>query len=413
MSANPLLRNMGGSPRIYDDVEPLKKKASVKKFLDGLKDGPGRNTALYSLARFLRWRKSKRLEDDPDALIAQCRNGTQNIAISHLEELIEYAQGLSDCEKSTKVRNYKVVRGFYEKNLITLPRMKLKASDTVKANGVRTVAVKAKAERPAEEFLNMTRKALNYAGVRDRSVILSMLQGGMDASTLAEIFNYVAFPQLTKHFGTDDWREWDTNRCPARVDLVRPKSEYQFYTYSDVDAIEALKEWMNVRTTEFGLTKIYQPDDPSDLPTSDPIYVDGDGSPMQASTVTEIFRNVGKRAGINKSNGHKPGKYKGARLRYPFHSHECRDVMITLARGKVDIAIPKFLTGHCIDDLGYDKSPLNDPEHFRSEYLKIARPALNPVSGRILEVEREVTARLEERLARIEAQMAERLSAHS
>jgi hypothetical protein len=181
-----------------------------------------------------------------------------------------------------------VVRGFYEKNLITLPKMKLKASDSTSSNGVRMVAVKAKPEKPAEKFLEMTKKALNYAGVRDRSVILSALQGGMDASTLAEVFNYYAFPQLAKHFGTEDWHEWDTSLCPARVDLIRPKSDYQFYTFQDVDAIEALKEWLNDRTAGFGPIKIYAPDDPSDLPTSDPIYVDRDGSPMDADTVTEM-----------------------------------------------------------------------------------------------------------------------------
>jgi hypothetical protein len=49
----------------------------------------------------------------------------------------------------------------------------------------------------ASDFLEMTRKvlAVGKLGPRDKSSVLSMLQGGMDASTLTEVFNFVAFPQ--------------------------------------------------------------------------------------------------------------------------------------------------------------------------------------------------------------------------
>lgn len=400
---------MGGTPRIHADVEPLREKATVKAFLNGLREGPGRRTSLYSLARYLRWRKDRGLEPDPDKLISACRNGRQNVSISHLEALMEYAQGLTECAGTTKIRNYKTVRGFYEANLITLPRKKLKPSEASNMKGSRTFAVKA--ETTAEDFLRMTRKALNYAGVRDKSIILTMLQGGLDASTLTEVYNLIAFPQLAKHFGTENWREWDVGLCPVRVDLLRPKSQYRFYTFQDIDAVEALKEYLDVRTFEPGQLRVYPPDDPSDLPVSDPIYLNGNGLPLRPGTVTELFREIGKRAGVNRSNGHKSGQFKGARIRYPWHSHEVRDTMTTIARGKVDLAIPRFLTAHAIDRLQYDKSPWNDPDHFRSEYLKISRPALNPISGRALEVERRVTSRFEERLARIEKEIADRLSA--
>jgi hypothetical protein len=262
---------MGGSPRVYADVEPLREKASVKVFINGLKEGPSRTTSLYSLARYLRWRKGKGFEADPDKLIATCRNGKQNVSILHLEALLEYVQGLTDCAGPTRIRNYKTVRGFYETNLITLPRKKLKVSDVGNMKGSRTFAVKV--ETTTEEFLRMTRKALNYAGVRDKSIILSMLQGGLDASTLTEVYNMVAYPQLAKQFGTTDWHKWDVGLCPVRIDLLRPKSQYRFYTFQDVDAIEALKEYLDVRTSEPGPLRIFLPDDPSDLPMSDPIYL--------------------------------------------------------------------------------------------------------------------------------------------
>lgn len=126
-----------------------------------------------------------------------------------------------------------------------------------------------------------------------------------------------------------------------------------------------------------------------------------------------MFNLSGKRAGVNVKNGVEKLPYKGARIRYPFHAHECRDTMITLARGNVDVAVPKFLTGHSIDALRYDKSPRDNPEHFREEYLKIARPYLNPISGKVLEVreslERELSVGFENRLAHLESEMREYL----
>jgi hypothetical protein len=57
--------------------------------------------------------------------------------------------------------------------------------------------------------------------------MLVMLQSGMDASILAEVFNFHGYPQLARHFGTTDTGRWDAARCPVRIDLVRPKSQHR------------------------------------------------------------------------------------------------------------------------------------------------------------------------------------------
>jgi hypothetical protein len=72
--------------------------------------------------------------------------------------------------------------------------------------------------------------------------LLVMLQSGMDASTLAEVFNFYAYPQLVSFFGSEDFNSWDTFKCPVRIDLRRPKSDYRYYSFLDVDAIEAVKD---------------------------------------------------------------------------------------------------------------------------------------------------------------------------
>ena len=394
---------MGGRPKRYDDVEPLLSKESVRIWQGNLKEGPGRKTALYHFARFMRWRRNNRLESDPEVLMRECMEGTNKTLVEHLKQLQEYCKTDPDFDgdrPSTRKRVYRSIRGFYSANFVPLPKAELKVKNDRESSSY------VKQDVTAREFLNMVKKILVSVklSVRDRSVILTALQGGLDDSTLVEVFNIVAYPQLVKAFGTENFREWDaSSKCPIRIILNRPKTDYSYYTFQDVDAIDAMKEWLEVREREHGPITIHPPRRAGELPFSDPIYVNQSGRPVRPADVWRVFNDVGKRAGINvQTETPEKTPFKGARTRYPFHSHEVRDVMVTLARGNVDPAIPKFLTGHSIDKLGYDKSPWNNPEHFRSQYAILARPSLNPISGRVLEVQTEVERKFEERLASLE-----------
>lgn len=63
MRVSPVLvSGVPGRKRIYSDVAELEALVATRKWLEGLKEGPHRRTALYNLARFLRWRKGKSLE---------------------------------------------------------------------------------------------------------------------------------------------------------------------------------------------------------------------------------------------------------------------------------------------------------------------------------------------------------------
>ena len=394
---------MGGRRRIHGDVTPLAEKRTVATWLRSLREGPGRTTALYQFASWVRWRKELGLKSDPDTQIEECLDGTNRTLIAHLQPILEYCQGASFQGDTfgTRQRNYNSLRGFYLANLVSLPRRKLQVGE---------MSGRVRQEITATDYLKMFKLALEYADVRDRAIMLNGLQGGMDDSTLAKVFNVLAFPQLSRHFGTSSWREWDTGRCPVRIDLIRPKSGERFYTYQDVDAVEAMKVWLDFR----GEPKIFEPASPQDFPTSEPIYPGRFGPRISPAVVGQVFRGAGKRARVNVHKGASLGDFKGARLRYPFHSHEVRDTMITLARrAKADVVAANFFTGHVIDKLKYDKSPWDDEEYFQSEYLKIARPYLNPISGKVLEVEEALSRRFEERLARLEEEMNEYASRSS
>jgi hypothetical protein len=197
------------------------------------------------------------------------------------------------------------------------------------------------------------------------------------------VFNVYAYPQLVSHFGTEDFEKWDVGRCPVRVDLLRPKSLYRYYTFLDVDAVDALKDWLRKRLlVTGGPIRIHGPKGPSELPTSDPVFIRQGGGSITPAGVGAMFRQAGKKAGVNIPPAGKQWGFRGAANRYPFHSHEVRDTLVTLARkARADTVAVNFFVGHSIDKLKYDKSPWDAEEYFRGEYLKVARPYLNVVSN--------------------------------
>ncbi len=69
----------------------------------------------------------------------------------------------------------------------------------------------------------MAKRVLSVGNVRarDKYIILTMAQGGLDESTLEEVFNYVAFHQLVEFFWTADFEKWGSAKSSVRIDLDR------------------------------------------------------------------------------------------------------------------------------------------------------------------------------------------------
>jgi hypothetical protein len=158
-----------------------------------------RAQALYCLNRFVLWRKKNGLNANPDAWVADCQGGTVRTLTNHLQTLKDWIKSSEfyDSSKETRRKAWFRIRGLYEGNNVPLPAVKLRLPQ----KGVQQVKV----EITAIEFLGMITKVLSagHLTIRDKSVILTMLQSGMDASTCACIFNLVGFPQLVSHFGTE------------------------------------------------------------------------------------------------------------------------------------------------------------------------------------------------------------------
>ncbi len=340
-----------------------------------------KKTDFYIFQAYLKWRKEKGLDEDPDKWVEECLNGNNLTLVKHLRTLLEWAQGpsLDGLADISRIRYYCVVRAFYRKNFVSLPEANIK---------VRREASEVSQQVTANQFDAMLRKVLEVGrlSVRDRAIMLTMRQGGMDDSTLALSFNFVGFPQLARHFGTPDPSKWEETKVPVKVDLVRPKTDYRYFTGLHRDAVVALKDYLAVR----GIPRPRPSRNLKSLPTSEPLFLKQTGGPISPEAVGVIYNESGKRAGINVRPEGKFDHHTGAKIRYPFHGHECRDSLVTLSRkAGVPEAVANFFIGHSIDRYGYDKSPWNDPDHFMEEYARMSR-WLNVVTGELEEKEAEI-----------------------
>lgn len=361
--------------RKLGDVKPLLKYLSVKSWILSHKESARKN-ALYRFAAFVRWRRKNNYSIDPDEWIEECLNGNNMTLVKHLKVLKEWVEGpdIAGCKDITLVKYYRNVRSFYSYNLVSLPKSKLNARKKENEIPVNVTAI---------QFLEMMKKVLNSkVSLMVKSLMLVMLQGGMDDSTFAKVFNFVGFPQLVKHFGTEDWTKWDENNVPVRIDLMRPKTDYYYYTFLGHDAIMLLKDWLNYRTSRYGRVRIKPNENPSRLAISEPIFVNTQRRALKSEYVSVTYNRAGKVAGVNVVPEGKLPRYKGSTRRYPFHAHEVRDTLVTLGRPcGVDREIVNFFIGHDIDAQKYDKSPWDDPEHFKEQYKKLSK-YLNVLTGK-------------------------------
>ncbi|MGC8662121.1 MAG: hypothetical protein ACP5TZ_06445, partial [Nitrososphaeria archaeon] len=119
-TCSALSNHMRGHPKVYNDLDELKAKESVRLWLSKLASGDSQLSALYSFARYLRWRRARGLESDPDKMINECLDGNNRTLIKHLNEALEYANAYEG-RRETVLKQYKRIRSFYAHNHIELP----------------------------------------------------------------------------------------------------------------------------------------------------------------------------------------------------------------------------------------------------------------------------------------------------
>ena len=205
-----------------------------------------------------------------------------------------------------------------------------------------------------EDFYHMLKDG--NPGLKMKTVMLIKLHSGMDSSTFADRFNYEGYSQITKHFGTDDHKSWNLEKCPVPIKLVRVKTNVQYTTFLERDAITQLRRYLTWKDTKYGKH------DPSK-----PLFVTQRGVPIDSAWISRHFSEVAVRAGMQE---------KVSPMVYKMRAHSVRHLLkSTLIRHGCKSYVADHVLGHAPKDT-YERQAVLYPEALRAEYAK-ASPYIN------------------------------------
>ena len=346
---------------------------SVAAWMRRLRSSETREKWLYLFSRYFKWVREGGRFGSPDEMLEDKQNArTDREHFVHVS-LVEDYLAVANLSNSQKRATYSAVRSFYKHSKAPLPEYTL---------SFREERAKITTQQPIT--LEEVKLMLDQAKPREKAMFLCALQCALDRSTLVDVFNYSAFPQICKQLGGEDPALWDVSRCPIKIDLVRPKTRTAYYNFLSVDALGALKQWLTYRETLTG----------EKMRAGEPMFISFRRTPLGRDRVSSEFTQLAISAGLETK------KYgKANEIRYRFHSHELRDTFRTNCTiAGVNYNVAEFFLGHSIDRLGYDKSPNVDVEHFRSQY-RLVEPYLNIFSSQRVSAKK--VSELEEKLVDI------------
>ena len=151
----------------------------------------------------------------------------------------------------------------------------------VKFNGKKRDEIEVTEEPELEiaDFYKMM--TANKVDLMVRAVMLVKFQAGLDSSTLADRFNFYAYPQIAKWCGADYHKVWEKDKCPIPVQLVRVKTGIKYTTFIDRDALDAVKTYLSWREEHHG------PRDPAG-----PIFLTTRNEPIRGEWISDAFRRL-------------------------------------------------------------------------------------------------------------------------
>ena len=192
--------------------------------------------------------------------------------------------------------------------------------------------------------------------IMEKAVILAKFHRGLDNSTMADRFSYQAWEQLVEWFGTEDHARWDVAaKSPVPVRLTRIKTSYSHVGFLDIDAVDAIRDWLRIRE---GMTG-------SPMRAGEPMFIKNSRKAITDVWISALIRRLAKKAGIQE----RLADYKVA-IRYKATSHEMRDLLkSTLIDSGCRYDVADHVIGHRPKD-SYDKQSILYPESMRSEFAK-------------------------------------------
>ncbi len=195
--------------------------------------------------------------------------------------------------------------------------------------------------------------------VMEKALFLCKFHRGLDRATLVDRFNFEAWEQLVKYFGSENYNSWDLDKCPVPITLVRIKVDYNHIGCLDRDAIYELQRYLDFRKKQ---TK-------QDMQIGNPIFLNKFGKPITDSWISHCFHRISTRAGILKIIG----KTANGKNIYNMDSHEIRDMLVSVLTDcgcREDVV--EEVVGHKPKN-SYKKQAKLFPESIRKEYSKASK----------------------------------------
>ena len=121
-----------------------------------------------------------------------------------------------------------------------------------------------------------------------KAVFLCKFHRGLDTSTFVDRFNFEAWEQIVNVFDTDKYDTWDLRLCPIPIKLTRVKTRIKHVGFLDIDAINALKSYLNYR--QFKIGKKIQEDEP--------IFINHFNKPITEDWMRRSFCKLIRNAGL-------------------------------------------------------------------------------------------------------------------
>lgn len=206
-----------------------------------------------------------------------------------------------------------------------------------------------------DEFMNLLTEG--KPSLTQKAVFLCKLHRGLDTSTLVDRFNFQAWEQLVRYFGTPQYNEWNLEKCPVPIKLTRMKTDYTHTGFLDKDAIVAIQRYLEYRKQRTC----------TEMSNDQALFLNARNQPITNNWIGTSLLKLAENAGLKKEI---PG-YK--QIRYKITSHEMRDLLkSTLIDSGVRYDLADHFIGHMPKD-SYEKQTTLYPETMRNEYSKASK----------------------------------------
>ena len=315
---------------------------SVKNWMGRLSERTAIDKA-YTLLRWHVWLKKsspKWAEVSFDEMIriqSEATNSERFDLLDQVQRFITETPGRHNSKKTY----YTSLRSFFMHNRASLPE---DPSFTIRSD---VAPVMGKLN------IDIFKRAVLSSNKCYQAIFTCMFQGGMGIGELLH-WNETGYADLIEQLREDP--------KVVKINIAgrkHGKNIDPFYTFIGRDAIQLVRNWLEVR--------------PEGAST---IFVNQIEEPIKDESLRTYWTRKLKRLGFITQNGSSTGN------RYGMNPHELRDLFRSrwMISG-VDTKIAEWIMGHseALDKFGYDKSPWLSPEWFAEQYHE-AQPWLNVFS---------------------------------